>query len=506
MTPAIWAEIHRLREIERLSLRAIERRVHCSRKTIKKALARTTPPPLKEDRPSHSMLDPYSEKIAALVDREPELSTVRVLEEIRKDGYAGEITLIRNYLRKIRPARGRVYQEVEYRPGQAMQVDWGDCGTVAVRDSSRKLSVFVAVLCYSRMIYVKFTLSQSKEVFYRAIADSLEFFGQAPESLIVDNLKAAVAEGYGRNARFHPEFASLCGHYRMKPIACDRYDPESKGTVEAGVRYVKHNALNGREEELSSFQDYQRLAVYWRDDVANVRTHATTKERPVDRLEKEKPALQALPPSRYDTDEIASVVVTTYARVRFDSNRYSVHPDFHRKPATVRADDKRVLVFSCGQEIAQHRRSYEKDQTILDPEHQKAALGRRKRSQTRRMESEFDALGAAAKAFRDGLLRAPVKPIVHLRRIFGLLKLYGRTEVLAALELALKYETFDAAYVQNLIDQERRRRHAPSPIPLSPQRRDLIEDVEIDEPDPGRYDVLLREDELNPENNSTSRP
>src|SRR5256885_777067 len=90
---------------------------------------------------------------------------VRILEEIAKEGYSGEITLVRNYLREVRPARGRVYQEVEYPPGDAMQVDWGDCGSVPVGASRRKVSVFVAVLCFSRLIYIEFTLSQAKEMF-----------------------------------------------------------------------------------------------------------------------------------------------------------------------------------------------------------------------------------------------------------------------------------------------------------------------------------------------------
>ena len=103
-------------------------------------------------------------------------------------------------------------------------------------------------------------------------------------------------------------------------------------------------------------------------------------------------------------------------------------------------------------------------------------------------------MGEAARAFRAGLSRMPVKPTIHLRRIFSLTKLYGRAEVLAALALAVEYETFDAAYVQNLIDQERRRRNAPSPIPLSPRRQDLIDEVELDEPDPAHYDCLIPQD------------
>jgi transposase len=470
VTPAIWAEIHRLRELEHLSLRAIERRLRIGRRTIKKALALETPP-LKEDRPARSILDPFHDSIDALVEKYPHLSAVRVLEELHKLGYRGEVSLVRRYLRQIRPIAGRLYHELEHPPGRDLQVDWGDCGTIAVGDTTRRLSVFVAVLCHSRMSFIKFTLSQTKEAFYRAIVEALEFFGGTPARIIFDNLKAAVLAGYGRSARLHPEFAALCGHYRMEPIACDRADPESKGSVEAAVRYVKRNALAGRQEALATFEDYQRLAVSWRDTVANVRLHATTAERPVDRFANERARLRPLPPTPFDTDEVRSVVVTSYARVQFDTNRYSMPPEYFRKPVVLRADDSILRVFAGGKEIARHRRS-----------------------QLRQFELEFDALGPEAQAFRQGLAQVPVKPLVHLRRILALVGLYGKAEVLAAITVAAQYQVFDAAYISNLIDQARRRRHAPSPIPLTPRRRELLEEGDLDEPDPAHYDSLLGEE------------
>ncbi|MGA2620438.1 MAG: hypothetical protein ABSF26_22685, partial [Thermoguttaceae bacterium] len=192
-------------------------------------------------------------------------------------------------------------------------------------------SVFVAVLCYSRLCYIEFSLCQRKAEFYRALVHALEFFQGSPRKIIFDNLKAAVTSGSGRSACLHPEFLALCGHFCLEPIACAARDPESKGIVEGKVRYVKHNALAGRNEELATWEDYQRFAPRWRDVVANVRLHATTKERPVDRFLKERDRLRPLPAIPFDTDEILSVVVTPQARVRFDGNRYSVPPTLVRK-------------------------------------------------------------------------------------------------------------------------------------------------------------------------------
>ena len=101
--------------------------------------------------------------------------------------------------------------------------------------TTRKVSVFVALLCYSRMMFIEFTLSQSKAEFYRSLVHALEFFGGSPRAIIFDNLKAAVLNGSGRAACFHPEFLALCGYFCLQPIACERRDPESKGIVEGGV-------------------------------------------------------------------------------------------------------------------------------------------------------------------------------------------------------------------------------------------------------------------------------
>src|SRR5271167_3101024 len=282
MKVALWAEIRRLSEIEKLSGWAIARRLHCSRHTVAAALKLPQPPASTAARRT-SVLDPYLDRIKELLAKYPDLSAVRIREEIARgpEGYTGSATVLRRYLRRVRPARGRVYQEVQYQPGQAMQVDWGECGRVQVGSTTRKVSVFVAVLCYSRLVYIEFTLSQRKAEFYRGLANALTFFGGSPRNLIFDNLKAAVLNGAGRHACFHPEFLALCGYFCMQPLACAARDPESKGIVEGGVRYVKHNALAGRADALRCFADYLALAPRWRDEVANVRVHATTQQRPI---------------------------------------------------------------------------------------------------------------------------------------------------------------------------------------------------------------------------------
>jgi len=498
MNVALWAEIRRLHEIDQLSGRAIARRLHCSRHTVAAALDQQQPP-AQTPTPRASLLDPYREQIQQLLAQYPDLSAVRICEEIARgpQGYTGSTTILRRYLRQVRPARGRVYQEVHYQPAQAMQVDWGACGQVSVGSTRRKVSVFVAVLCYSRLLYIEFTLSQRKAEFYRALVNALTFFGGSPRNLIIDNLKAAVLNGSGRSACYHPEFLALCGYFCLQPIACARRDPESKGVVEGGVRYVKHNALAGRADQLTHFEDYLALAPAWRDQVANLRLHESTRARPVDRFQQERPLLRALPALPFDTDEVVPAVVNPHARITFDGNRYSAPPQFARRPITIRANRDQVRLLHEGQEVARHARSYERGQLLVLPEHHLAARTLRQPPRLQALEQEFDAWGPQAHAFRLHLNRRPVKTSVHLRRLLGLAQVYGRTEVLAAINRALELATYDAACVENLLLAERRRRQLPTPTLPTPKRRELIDDIELEPVDPARYDRLCHTTEDN---------
>lgn len=496
MNVALWAEIRRLAEIDKLSGRAIARRLHCSRHAVADALDMPQPPS-STPRRRRQLLDPYVKQVQELLAKHPDLSAVRIREELVRHGYTGSAVSLRRYLRQVRPASGRVYQEVLYEPAQAMQVDWGECGHLSVGSTKRKVSVFVAVLCYSRLLYIEFTLSQRKAEFYRGVVNALTFFGGSPRTLIVDNLKAAVLNGAGRHACYHPEFLALCGYFCMQPLACAARDPESKGIVEGGVRYVKHNALAGRADQLQRFDDYLALAPLWRDQVANVRTHARTRERPIDRFEQERKRLRPLPAIPFDADEVVPAVVNPHARVAFDGNRYSAPPAFARKTLTIRANRDELRLVHEGQVVAQHARCYERGQLLVLSEHRLAALTLRQRPRQQTLVREFDAWGPEAHAFHLGLNGRPVKTGVHLRRLLNLAQLYGRTEVRAAISRAVELTTYDAAYVENLLLAERRRRQLPTPTIPTPKRRELIDDIELESADPARYDRFCHDAEEN---------
>ena len=141
-----WAEIRRLFEMENFSKRAIAQRVGCSRKTIDRALGLDESPSTKRyAEPRQAKLDPFKPRIKAILTNYPDLSAVRIMEEIAKgdgpsQGYTGGISQLKVYLQSIRPAKGRVYQDIHYSPGEALQVDWGDVGSIKSNTASGRAS------------------------------------------------------------------------------------------------------------------------------------------------------------------------------------------------------------------------------------------------------------------------------------------------------------------------------------------------------------------------------
>jgi hypothetical protein len=192
---------------------------------------------------------------------------------------------------------------------------------------------------------------------------------------------------------------------------------------------------------------------------------------------------------------VVPAVVSPLARIAFDGNRYSTPPQFVRKTITLRANRDELRLLHEGQVVAQHVRSYQRGQLLVLPEHRLAALSLRQRPYQRALEQEFDAWGPPARAFHLGLNSRPVKTSVHLRRLLGLAKLYGRTEVLAALAQAVELASYDAASVENLLLAQRRRRQLPTPTLPTPKRRDLIDDIELEPADPALYDRFCQDTE-----------
>jgi transposase len=488
MTPEVWAEIRRLILVEKLSQREVCLRVGLNRRTVKRALRQPHAPTApSRDRPS--MLDRFEKDIREILEKTPGMTGVRLLEELQRRGFQGKITVLRDYLRAMREKRqNEAFVRRIFHPGEAVEVDWAKCGSIEIAGVKRRLSVFVMVLCYSRMLYLEFTVSEVMEEFLRCHQNAFTFFQGCARKGIYDNLRSVVLTRHGSDIRWNPRFMDFAGYYLFEPVACNPAAGWEKGRVERTIQYIRTSFLPGRD--IRSLEGINAEAREWRDRTANVRIHKTTGRRPVDLFADDRARLLALPDAPYDTRVLRSVRVTSDCRVTFENNTYSVPPKYVGEWATLRASPAEVWVYHGPDLIAQHRRRFGTHEDVLDPAHATALLARKRRAASSTQQRLFLAMGPEAEPYLAGLVRSERSVDHHLRRILDLAATYGHPEVQAAITRAQQFGAFGADYVENILLADRRQRREEQKTPLQISRSDLAE-IDLPEQDLGRYDSLM---------------
>jgi transposase len=284
-----YCQIHQLHK-KGLKVSQIGAELNLDPKTVQAWIEQPSFQPRKTPRRS-SKLDAFKGPIVALLERHA-YTAQQIFQQLLTQGYAGGYTILKEFVRLIRPPRKPAFLMLEFAPGECAQVDWGQYGSVQVQSTRRRLSFFVMVLCHSRMMYVEFTLSEAMEQFLSCHRHAFEFLGGVPQKVMIDNLKVGVVRHpTGEKALFNPHYADFAAHYGFVPVACNVRKGNEKGRVENGVGYIKKNFLNGLE--IPSFQPVNPAARQWMDTVANVRIHGETGQKPIERFEQEKAPAQA---------------------------------------------------------------------------------------------------------------------------------------------------------------------------------------------------------------------
>ena len=184
-----------------LGVRQVARDLGLNVKTVRRWRARPYAP--RAAVPRASKLDPFKGRIVGWLDAHP-LSAQQVFQRLCEAGYDGGVSIVRDYVRRIRPRPREAFLTLAFAPGEVAQVDWGEWGSIAVGETRRRLSFFVMVLAYSRKLYVEFTLSQSMEHFLEAHIHAFDALG-VPRKIMVDNLRTAVLSHVrGEPPQFNP--------------------------------------------------------------------------------------------------------------------------------------------------------------------------------------------------------------------------------------------------------------------------------------------------------------
>ena len=341
------------------SISSIAKTLDVSRNTVKKYLRDPGLPRARQRTPRGSKLDPFTAFLTGRIEKGV-LNAVVLFRELRERGYTGQYTSVKDYVRPFRRTQvsaQRLTTRFETQPGEQAQVDFGRYSYRNLEGQTCSIWAFVMVLGWSRALYVEFIRKADTASFIRCHVNAFASFGGITQTILYDNTKQVVLERDQTGMPvWNPQFLDFSLRLGFAIRLCRPYRPRTKGKVESGVGYVEKNFWLGAQ--FVDDADLNRQARSWLDHIANVRTHGTTRERPVDRLHTEQSALSPVPP----TDTIA-VFLREPRKASWDSfvsyagNFYGVPWIYAGQSVDVQADGVTVQIFSGAARIATHPRS-----------------------------------------------------------------------------------------------------------------------------------------------------
>ncbi|MDD4891887.1 MAG: IS21 family transposase [Phycisphaerae bacterium] len=293
-----------------------------------------------------SECEPFRQQILAKL--EEDLQAVRIHQDLVAEHHdqAPSYYSVRRYVARLKQKTPLPFRRLETGPGEEAQVDFGAGAPVRMADGKvRRPWVFRIVLSYSRKAYSEAVWQQSTEAFVQCLENAFRYFGGAVKRLVIDNLKAAVAQADWYDPEVHPKLQSFARHYGTVFLPTKPYTPRHKGKVESSVKYVKRNALKGRT--FGSLAEENQFLLDWEARVADQRIHGTTKQQVQQRFEEgERRELLPLPAERFPFFHEARRAVHRDGFVEVDKAFYSAPPEYVGHRLWARWDGRLVRLFN----------------------------------------------------------------------------------------------------------------------------------------------------------------
>lgn len=438
-------------------IRALCKHFKIGRNTVRRILAKNDrqrreghDPPARS-LPRKSSLDRYLPFMRRLLEEFPDITGVRMFEELREAGYTGGITILRDRLRSMRkrPKREPVVR-FETEPGRQGQMDWSPYTLPFLRTGKATVQCFSYILGFSRRQYIDFIPNRDFYSLIRRHRDAFEHFCGAPRECLYDGEKTVVLRWEAGRPVFNPSFVAFITHYRCKPVACRPGRPETKGKVEKPFQYVEGNLLNARK--FQDLDDLRAMARWWIANKSDPHLHDTTGRVVLDLfMEQELSALNPLPLHPHDCSEVALRICRVDGFIESDTNLYSVPYECVGDILTLKATEREIFVYSQELDlVAHHQReplgAATKVESPLHRSHPKVRYG------FEPVREAFLALGNAAETFAAGLKKEhPRNCGFHARFILQLKETYSSDDIGCALAHAIRYQAFDGKAVERIL-------------------------------------------------------
>jgi transposase len=417
------------------------------------------------------------------------LTLIRVFEELHGLGYEGGYDAVRRYARRWAKERGHAtaaaYVPLSFAPGEAYQFDWSH-EVVLLSGVTVTVKVAHMRLCHSRMPFVRAYPRETQEMVFDAHDRAFALFKGSCARGIYDNMKTAVdAIFVGKDRLYNRRFLQMCSHYLVEPVACTPASGWEKGQVENQVGLIRERFFTPRLR----FKNLDELNAWLVDKcIAYTKAHKHpefTDKTVWEVFEAERPMLVRYV-GRFDGFHAVPAAVSKTCLVRFDNNKYSVAASAVGRPADVHAYADRIVIRQDGRIVGEHRRSFDRGETIYDPWHYVPVLARKPGALRNGAPFKDWVLPAAMERVRRKLAGAD-DGNRQMVDILAAVLTDGLTAVEAACAEALAHGVHSADVVLNIL--ARQRDPAPSAPILTPAALALQHPPVAD---CARYDDLRR--------------
>lgn len=452
-------ELERLDIVRRFqggaSFRAIARALRIDRKTVAAVIhtyerERVAPhSALPRPRVRRSQLDAYTDQITALLARYPDITAVRLDEELRAKGFTGGHTIVKDRLRALRPQPTRApVVRFETDPGVQAQMDYSTFEIAFTEEGRRRVHAFSYILGYSRRRYLRFVESQDFTTTIREHVRAFAHLGGVATVCLYDNMKVVVQGWDGEQPIYNTRFLAFAFHYGYRPWACRPHRPQTKGKVEKPFFHITTHLLNARTfaslAHLNAF-----VAETWLPQI-DQRPHDTTKRPPLELWEEERPHLLPLPAHPYDTAEVFYRTVGPEWHLPYKQNWYSVPSTLIGLTLPVRVTEHEFIVYDIAlREIARHALAPPgANQRLTNPAH---APGRDEKRRHEQLAERFAELAPDGPHFFEALVRERRYGKDEAQRILALLATYTRADLVAALERACRYRAYSLTAIERIL-------------------------------------------------------
>jgi transposase len=443
-----------------MAARAIARALGVSRNTVKSLLighvaARETghaalaPQPVRA--PRAQKLDAFRPKIADLMVRFADITSQRVFEILRAEGFDGSYTAIKNHMRGVRPPNKPAPSLTTpvYGPGEMGESDWSPYEVKFTTGKRAIIQALSYVLVNSTRKF--FALYDSNDL--HALMDghklAFERFGGCAEQCKYDSQKPVVLRWEGHQPIYNPRFLAFSSHYEFRPLAVRRGHPNDKPRTERSFWEVERSFLNGRE--FRDLEDMRAQLAHWLDDIVDHRRR--NRNTAFERFTLEQPHLKPLPRHGYDTARVIYRVCRIDGFVDWDGNRYAVPYEHVTDLLPVRVTQRELFVYAADLRcVARHELAPRGAGLSLDPAGIHPAPQRRPAIDLDQIHIAFGNMGErSAGFFKLMSVGVPRAWAQQARQILMLRERYPISDIDLALGRAASFGAVDFSTVERIL-------------------------------------------------------